>query len=89
MDTLQAAPSCLSVHPSTIHAGDLTCGLSGEATDLKRGQAEVEKLETWPPGAEPGSLGAPDLIHPEDHNSDLQASVGQLTGPPVEKDSCY
>lgn len=78
MDTLQAAQSHLLVHSSKIHAGDLICGLTSEATDLKREQAEVERLEMWPPVAEPGSLGAPDLLHTKDCDSNLQVSVGQL-----------
>lgn len=78
MDNLQAAQSHFSVHSSKSHAGDLICGLSSEATDLKREQAEVERLEMWQPGPEPGSSGAPDLIPTEDYNSNLEASVGQL-----------
>lgn len=76
MDTLQAAESHLLVHSSKIHAGDLICGPTSEVTDLKRQQAEVERL--WPPVPEPGSLGARDLIHTKDYNSSLPASVGQL-----------
>lgn len=78
MDTLQAAQSHLLVQSSKIHAGDLMCGLTSEATDLKREQAEVERLEMWLPGPEPGSVGAPDLIPTEDDNPNLEASVGQL-----------
>lgn len=84
-DTQQAAQSHLLVHSSTIHAGDVICGLTSEAADLKRERAEVERLEMQPPVLETGSPGAHDLVHTEDCNSDLQASVGVTRG----KDSCY
>lgn len=77
-DTLQAAPTHLLGHSSETRAGDLICGLTSEGEDPKKEQAEVERLETWPPAPLPGCP-VSDLTHTEDYNPDVQASVGQLT----------
>lgn len=69
---------------SETHAGDLICGLTSEAADPEKEQAEVERLETWPPAPLPGCP-VSDLKHTEGYKPTSQASVGQLTWDLLER----